>query len=591
MKSIATTARWAPCLVGLLFVATSVAVSGCNGGKTGGKGGTGVASETTPPTVTSTAPAANATSVALNARAVARFSEAMDAGSISANTFTLSGPSGALTGTVSYDATGNVAEFLPTAQLAASTTYTATVNTGVRDLAGNGLASSLTWTFVTGTTVDTAAPTVTFTFPVASAVNVALNTKLSARFSEAMSSAGTFTLDGPAGTVAGSVSYDAINFVTEFLPTAALTADTDYTARVGTGAKDLAGNSLASTFAWAFKTGATADTSAPSVTSTSPVAGAANVPINATIQAVFSEPLDTKTITTTSFTLQLNGAAVAGAVESPGTSSTATFTPSASLSPVSTYTATLTTTLADMAGNTLASQFVWSFQTASNASQGPAPVNLGTAGNYVILAKSAVSTTGVTDLVGDLGLSPSAGSFFTGFSETKDATNQFATSAVVTGKLFAADYAPPTPANLTTAVLDMETAYTDAAGRVTPDATDLGAGNLNGLVIAPGLYKWGTTVNIPSSVTLNGGANDTWIFQISGDLIVGNGAIVTLTGGALPKNIVWQVAGQSVLGTTSDFKGIILCKTQIAFQTGSVSIGRALAQTAVTLDATKLTQP
>lgn len=354
----------------------------------------------------------------------------------------------------------------------------------------------------------------------------------------------------------------------------------------------MAGNSLAAAFSWSFGTGTAADATAPTVTSRSPASGAVGVATNATITPVFSEPMDTNTITTTSFTLQLNGVtSVAGAVKSPGTSTTATFTPSASLSSNSSYTATLTTTVADLAGNSLASAVVWTFQTGAGASMGPAAVNLGSAGAYAILAKSAISTTGTTAIVGDLGLSPSAGSFFTGFSETLDATNRFATAPVVTGQMFAADYATPTPANLTTAVLDMETAYNDAAGRVSPDATELGAGNLDGLVIAPGLYKWGTGVMIPNNVTLNGGANDRWIFQVAGDLTVGNGATVTLTGGALAKNIVWQVVGQCVLGTTSNVKGIILCKTQIACQTSSVVTGRTMAQTAVTLDATSVTSP
>lgn len=594
MHRFAQTSWRAAGLLGLLFVATSVAVSGCSGGKTGGKGasaGAGGVPDNTPPTVTSTGPAADATNVPLNSRASARFSEAMNAGSISGGNFTLSGPAGAVAGSVSYDATTLVAEFLPSAAMTANATYSATIATGVRDEAGNGLASPFTWSFKTGSTLDTTAPTVTFTFPPVNATNVATNTKVTARFSEAMASSGTFTLTGPLGVVAGSISYDAFSDVAQFLPTAALTTDTSYTAQVGTGAKDVAGNVLASAFSWGFKTGATADSTAPSVTSTSPAAGAANVAINTKITAVFSEPMDTKSVTATSFTLQLNGAAVAGAVTSPGTGATATFTPSASLSPISTYTATLSTTLVDLAGNALTSAVTWTFQTNSSASQGPPPVNLGTAGAFAVLAKSGVSTTGTTAVVGDVGLSPAAASFLTGFSETLDSTNRFSTSAAVTGQLFAADYTPPTPANLTTAVLDMETAYTDAAGRTLPDATELGSGNLNGLVIAPGLYKWGTGVSIPSNVTLNGGANDTWIFQIAGDLTVGNGAIVTLTGGALPKNIVWQVTGQAVLGTTSDFKGIILCRTLIAFQTGSVLNGRALAQTAVTLDATKLTKP
>jgi hypothetical protein len=221
---------------------------------------------------------------------------------------------------------------------------------------------------------------------------------------------------------------------------------------------------------------------------------------------------------------------------------------------------------------------------------GPAAVNLGTAGDYVILAKSGVSTTGATTIVGDLGLSPAAASFVTGFALSTPATT-FTTSAMVTGRVWAANYAVPTPANLTAAVLNMQTAYTNAAGRTSPDFTELGAGNLQGLTLVPGLYKWGTGVSIPSAVTLSGGANDVWIFQIAQNLTVGNGAIVTLSGGARARNIFWQVAGSTTLGTTSDFKGIILSKTLIAFNTGSVFTGRALAQTAVTLNATAVTQP
>jgi len=221
---------------------------------------------------------------------------------------------------------------------------------------------------------------------------------------------------------------------------------------------------------------------------------------------------------------------------------------------------------------------------------GPAALNLGTSGAYVILAKSGVSTTGVTAVVGDIGLSPAAASFVTGFALSSPATT-FTTSAQVTGKVWASNYAVPTPANLTAAVLDMQTAYTDAAGRTSPNFTELGAGNIQGMTLVAGLYKWGTGVSIPSAVTLSGGANDVWIFQIAQNLTVGNAAMVTLSGGAQAKNVFWQVAGQATLGTTSNFKGIILSKTLIAFNTGASITGRALAQTAVTLDATAITNP
>ncbi|MEO6067557.1 MAG: ice-binding family protein [Gemmatimonadota bacterium] len=222
---------------------------------------------------------------------------------------------------------------------------------------------------------------------------------------------------------------------------------------------------------------------------------------------------------------------------------------------------------------------------------GPAPVNLGSAGSYVILAKSGVSTTGATDVTGDIGLSPAAASFITGFSLIADASNTFSTSALVTGRIRASNYAVPTPANLTAAVLAMQAAYTNAAGRTNPDSTEMGAGNINGMTIAPGLYKWGTGLSIPSAVTLSGGANDVWIFQIAQNLSVGNAAIVTLAGGAQAKNVFWQVGGAATLGTTSQFKGIILSQTAVTINTGAIMVGRAYGQTAVNLNAVTLTRP
>ena len=221
------------------------------------------------------------------------------------------------------------------------------------------------------------------------------------------------------------------------------------------------------------------------------------------------------------------------------------------------------------------------------------PVNLGTAGNYVILAKTGVSTTGTTAVTGNIGLSPAAASFITGFSLIADATDVFATSSLVTGKVYASDYSTPTPTNLTTAIGDMETAYTDAAGRTpTPSGAflNVGAGEIGGQTLVPGLYKWTTGVTISTDVTLSGGANDVWVFQIAGNLSEANGVKV-LIGSAQAKNIFWQVAGQVTIGTTADFKGVILCQTLIALNSGATLEGRALAQTAVTLDANAVTDP
>src|SRR5690606_33443103 len=142
-------------------------------------------------------------------------------------------------------------------------------------------------------------------------------------------------------------------------------------------------------------------------------------------------------------------------------------------------------------------------------------------------------------------------------------------SSLVNGKIYAANYAAPTPTILTTAVSDMETAYTDAAGR-TPDYTEMYAGDLTGQTLTTGVYKWGTDVLVSAGgVTISGSPTDVWIFEISGNLTVANGAIINLIGGAQAHNIFWQVAGQATLGTTSDFSGIILCQTQIDLQTGA----------------------
>src|ERR1035437_1387482 len=221
----------------------------------------------------------------------------------------------------------------------------------------------------------------------------------------------------------------------------------------------------------------------------------------------------------------------------------------------------------------------------------PATVNLGSAGNFVILSKAGISTTGVTSVVGDIGVSPAQATYITGFSLILPAASAFSTSALITGKVYAPSYANPTPANLTTAVGDMQTAYTDAAGRSLNAITELGAGNIGGMTLAPGLYKWGTGVTIPTDVTLSGGANDVWIFQIAQNLTVSSAKSVILSGGAQDTNIFWQVAGQTTLGTTSVFNGNILDQTAIVLNTGATLNGRALAQTAVTLNANVVIKP
>jgi hypothetical protein len=224
-----------------------------------------------------------------------------------------------------------------------------------------------------------------------------------------------------------------------------------------------------------------------------------------------------------------------------------------------------------------------------------APGDLGSAGNYVILAKTGISDVVAlgTIVTGDIGVSPVAASYITNFSLVADGSNQFSTSNKVVGNVYASDYAVPTPSNLTTAIGNMETAYTDAAGRNPPDHTELYAGNLTGQTLTPDLYKWGTDVSIDAAgtVNLNGSATDIWIFQIAGNVVLNAGATITLLGGALPENIYWQVAGQVTLHTTAQMKGIIFSKTAIVMNTGASLDGRAYAQTAVTLDDNAVTEP
>ena len=229
---------------------------------------------------------------------------------------------------------------------------------------------------------------------------------------------------------------------------------------------------------------------------------------------------------------------------------------------------------------------------------GPAGVNLtpsdpndmGAAGNYVILAKTGVSNATGSDITGHIGVSPVAATYITGFALVADATNVFATSSAVTGKVYAANYAVPTPSNLTTAIGSMETAYTDAAGRTPPDFNELSTGNLGGLTLAPGLYKWTNTVTIPTNVTISGGATDIWIFQIAGDLTMSAAKSVILAGGAKAENIYWQVAGHVTIGTNSQFHGIILGKTGVTLQANAALNGRIYAQTAVILDNNVVTE-
>jgi hypothetical protein len=217
-----------------------------------------------------------------------------------------------------------------------------------------------------------------------------------------------------------------------------------------------------------------------------------------------------------------------------------------------------------------------------------APVNLKSAGNYVILTETGITDVPPSVIVGNIGASPITGAAI------------HLTCTEVTGTISAVDAAGPAPCALQVpqllgpAVLDMQAAYADAAGRTVPDFTELGAGNISGMTLAPGLYKWSTGVMVDNTgITLTGGPNAVWIFQISGDLLLANNAHITLAGGAQANNVFWQVGGPTsvTFGTGVAFAGNLLSSKQVIMNTGATLNGRAYAFTQVTLQSTGITNP
>lgn len=236
---------------------------------------------------------------------------------------------------------------------------------------------------------------------------------------------------------------------------------------------------------------------------------------------------------------------------------------------------------------------------------GPAPVNLLSTNNFVILSKTGITNTGshTSAITGNIGSSPITAAAMDNVFCSEITGTIYGVDAAYTGSGVTTCFAGNPPLSNKTlvdnAVLDMGTAYTNAAGRTLPNGVNLYGGNLGGRTFVPGLYKWSTNVTIPTNVTLFGGTNSVWIFQIAGDLSIASGGSVPagikviLAGGAKASNIFWQVGGPTgaTLGTYSTFNGNILSAKQIIMQTGAVLNGRALAQTQVTLDANVVSVP
>lgn len=571
------------------------------------------------PTVIATNPANGATNVFLNQKITATFSEAMNPATIiAAGTFTVAVTVGGapVAGTVTYVAATNTATFAPTANLLPTTQYTATITTAAQNLGGNGLASNFVWSFMTGVTIDTTAPTVILTIPASGATGVPTNQIITATFSKVMDSAtitapGTFTLVVTVGgaPVAGTVGY--AGSTATFTPTANLTPSTQFTATITSAAKDLSGNALVAgpvPNPWSFTTGVGPDNTPPTITLTSPADAEMNVVLNKAVNATFSKPMNPVTITAPgTYTLAVagGGAAVAGSVTYDVVNQIATFTPTANLTANTQYTATITNAAKDLAGNALAPGIVpnpWSFTTG--ASVGAIGPPLGVAATFGAFGGGAgITNQGIETVInGDIGTT-GASTLVTGFHDAGPGCTYTETPSNmgdVNGKIYTA---PPPPTGLcssegtsttfaiaTQAASDALAAFINLSPASRPGGTDPGAGQLGGLVLAPGLYKaaGGTFMITGSDLTLDaqGDANALWVFQMASSLTVGAPGAprsVILINGAQAKNVFWQVGSAATINGAGGgtMVGTIIASAGVTFSTaGNVTIttldGRAL---------------
>jgi methionine-rich copper-binding protein CopC len=548
---------------------------------------TGATPDTTPPNVSSTDPSPNATGVALNQQIAATFSEAMDALTMITTNFTVTGPgSTSVTGTVSY--VGTTATFTPSSTLAPNTEFTARVGTDAKDLAGNAIAAAFVWSFTTGATPDTSAPSVSSTDPADNETNVPLNHKIAATFSETMNPAtlttATVLVTGPGSApVSGTVDY--VGATMTFTPLDPLASSTLFTVTVTTDAQDLAGNALLDLLGnrtWSFTTGAAPDTTPPTVTDTTPVDGATNVALNKAFAASFDEAIDPNTIT--SVTMNLTGP---GNTTVPGTLSydfstrIASFKPLDNLAPNAAFTAKLvggSGGVKDLAGNPLASDNAWTFTTGTQLAQ--APIDLGAASAFAVMATASITSTGATHIDGDVGLNPG--------------TAQGNPAEQVNGSIHVNDQAS---ADARAALLN---AYNEVVNRA--DTFAPLPANIGGMTFTPGLYTSASSLLISgvgqtNTVTLDaeGDPNAVFIFQMGTTLTTGAGAEIILVRGAKASNVFWQLGTSATIAANTIFKGSVLASVTITVGAGSAIDGRLLAGAStggsVTLDSTRVSVP
>lgn len=615
MKKIEGNSRFLPWFMAMVL---SIAVTACGGGGQAPILGAGSISPVlpaagTPPAVTAVTPLSNALGVAINTKIItASFSKAMNPATLTPASFTLACPlaTPVIGGTVTYLATSKAATLtLPVATvLPVSTLCTATVTTAAKDSTGLALVNNFTWQFTTAAVLDTTAPRVISTVNANNAINVAVNTRIGATFSEAINPLTLTnvnfsmkqTLSGTA--VAGSSSYSGVDAL--FTPQNVLAVGTQYTMTLKGGAggvEDLAANPMAVDYVWSWTT-ATADTTAPLVTLVNPADLATGVATSTAVNATFNEAMDPLTINNANFTV----AGVAGAVSFNALNRIATFTPNAPLAAGTSYTATVSTGVADLAGNTLAINKVWSFTTATVPVVVPT-IALNAAAPFGTFGGTAgMTNTGtLTQVNGDIGTIATGTSMVTGFHDTLGDiyTETPANRGAVNGKIYtctnsttgptSAGPNAPACAVATQARLDAQTAYQALVASPVGGASPAPGANLAGITLLPGTYvaPGGSFLIEGGNLTLDaqGNANAVWVFQMATTLTVGGpGAAfpqsIILAGGALAKNVFWQVGSFATINAAGggSMAGTIIAQSGVSFSTaGNVSIvsldGRALS--------------
>jgi len=601
-------------LIGFMALMLVALVAGCGDSGRGSILGGVAISSVLAPTVTSTIPANGDVGVQINRRITATFSQAtMDAATITAASFKVTGPlATAVTGTVTF--AGSTAVFTPSSPLSVNSPYTATITTLVRNQAGIAMEANFTWSFQSGLTSDTTAPTLISTGAANGAIGLPVNRDATATFSEPMapatlaSPATSFTLcstgavqAGPClSSVTGVVSY--LGNTATFNPNVDLAPLTWHTSTITAGATDLAGNALVSGLRpnpWSWQTGPAADIVAPTVTITNPADLATNVSVGMTINATFSEAMNLGTMITANYTVKetVSGNDVPGTVAYDVLNNIATFLPSTNLTADTGYTATVTSGATDLAGNTLVVPAVgglprpnpWTFRTAlASVPAVPLAVNLRGAASFGIASRAGMTTTGVTVVNGDIALYPLAtctdATGNAGASQTcLVKTYVSITGMTVNGSIYFAGDPFDNGGTANSVSNDLNIAWTEARNKVDTQGA-IAADEMALKTFIPGVYhnaNLGLSAGGVATLDAQNDANAIFIFKVD-STFVDSGTLllpsrIDLINGAQARN-VWFVTGLDLtIGSGTTWNGNILAGRTAKILDGSTVTGRVLA--------------